>query len=229
MENNDTMGGRYVHVHGTDIFHPFPSDNEELPYQWQIDEDMGEASIHFKIVAGLLSVLEHFLRARADVFLSCNMNLYFVETNLEKWVAPDVMIAFGVASHERVSYRLWEEGVTPQIVFEVASKRTWKDDIGLKEEIYSDMGVEEYYLLDPQFDFLPAPLLAYHRQTDRLIGVPVKENRVLSPRLGLEIVHDDDGFRLFNPATNSFLLTLSEAESELAAARAEIEGLRSGR
>jgi Uma2 family endonuclease len=119
------------------------------------------------------------------------------------------MIAFGVPNHNRTVYKLWQEKQFPQVIFEVASSTTWKTDIGDKVEDYGRLGAEEYYLLDPENDYLPLPLMAYRRdETGRL-------RLVLSPRLDLEIVWENERFRLFDPTNQEFLLTTEELKAEL--------------
>ena len=229
--------------HQTEIYYPSSTDNDEITYPEQREDDMGETSIHIKLITKFLWTLLLFFREREDVFLSGNMNLYYEEKNPNKWYAPDLLIAFGVPNHERSSYQVWKEKVFPQVIIEVASDKTWDNDIGKKYKDYEHFGAEEYYILDPEFDFLPAPMLAFHRQGERLLSVSVNDDRIFSPRLGLEIVRTENNFRLFNPNTNEFLLTLEEseeqkqaaelraqnAEAELERLKAEIERLKAGK
>ena len=212
-----------------EIYYPLSTDDEEIIYPEQREDDMGETSIHAKLINKLLAMLLQFFEQREDVFLSSNMNLYYEEKNPNKWYAPDLLIAFGVPNHERSSYQIWKEQVFPQVIFEIASDRTWKTDVSEKLELYGVFGAEEYYILDPEFDFLPAPMLAFHRQNGRLLSAPIADNRIFSPRLGLEIVRTKNTFRLFNPNTTEFLRTLEEAESELDRLKAEIERLKAGK
>ncbi|MGI8541905.1 MAG: Uma2 family endonuclease [Aridibacter sp.] len=181
-------------------------------YPEEREDDMGETSIHINLLADLLKILKLYFDDREDVFLSGNMNLYYEEGNSRRWFAPDLLIAFGVSNIDRASYLLWREGVFPQVVFEIASKRTWQNDVDEKLRLYEELGAEEYYVLDPKFEFLSAPLLAYRRQGENLIELKVANERILSPRLGLEIVREGNTFRLFNPNTNEFLMTLQESE-----------------
>lgn len=171
-------------------------------------------------------MLLHFFNRREDVFLSGNMNLYYEEANPNKWYAPDLPVAFGVPNHERQSYQVWKEKVFPQVIIEVASNRTWKTDISEKLEIYGELGAEEYYILDPEFAYLPAPMLAFHRKGERLLTAPVNDERIFSPRSGLEIVRAENTFRLFNPQTKEFLLTLEKSEAKRRQTEAEIETLK---
>jgi Uma2 family endonuclease len=213
----------------TEIYYPSNRDDDEIIYPEQREDDMGETSIHITLIANFLNILKLFFKEREDVFLSGNMNLYYEEKNPNKWYAPDLLIAFGVPNHERSSYQVWKENVFPQVIFEIASEQTWDNDVGKKYKDYERFGVEEYYILDPEFAYLPAPMLAFHHQGERLLSVPTFEDKIFSPRLGLEIVRTENNFRLFNPTANEYLRTLEEAEEELARLRAEIERLKASK
>lgn len=220
---------RWTNVPGTDAYYPSTPDELRVAYPEQREDDMGETSIHIKLVTSLLWTLILFLKHRSDVFVSANMNLYWEEGNPDRWLAPDLLVAFGVPAGERSIFQVWKEGVCPQVIVEVASKRTWRADVSDKLQVYSDLGVEEYYLLDPSFEFLPMPLMAFHREGERLIGTRIDNERILSKRLGLEIVRDENTFRLFDPLKGEFLLTLDAADARIEELEAEIARLRNRR
>ena len=199
---------------------------EGVYYPEEREDDMGESKAHIRLLAGLLSVLECFFKGREDVFISGNMNLYYEEGNNRRWFAPDLLVAFGVPNVDRSSYLLWREGVFPQVIFEIASEKTWRNDVDEKLRLYEQLGAEEYYILDPEFAFLPAPLTAFRREGERLIEQELTDERIFSPRLGLEIVRQGNTFRLFNPETGGFLRTLEESENEIERLKAEIARLR---
>jgi len=185
---------------------------DEIHYPESHDDDMGESSIHYKIISYFFSALEMFFSTVDDIMIAANMNLYYEEGNPRKYYTPDLMISFGAEKRDRQVYKLWEEKVFPQVVFEVASERTWKNDIGEKSEFYGYFGTEEYYLIDPERRYLPLPLMVYRRQEKRLKYIPLEENRIFSPRLGLEIVDTGKSFRLFNPQTQEFLQVVLTGE-----------------
>lgn len=178
---------------------------EEIYYPESHDDDMGESSFHQKLIWYLFGALEAFFANRDDVLIASNMNLYFEEGNPRRYYTPDVMVCFGVPKGDRQVYKLWEESVFPQVVFEIASGRTWKNDIGEKSEFYGRFGVEEYYLIDAERKFLPLPLMAYRRQENRLQYIPLNDNRILSPLLRLEIIDTGESFRMFDPEKREFL------------------------
>ena len=98
------------------------------------------------------------------------------------------------------------------MVFEIASDSTFENDLGGKRLDYERLGVEEYYLLDPERAYLPSPLMAFRRENGRLLSVNVENNRLLSPLLNLEIVDTGKSFRLFNPNTQEFLQAVLTGE-----------------
>ena len=195
-------------------------------YPEEREDDTGETSIHINLIADLLKTLKLFFKKREDVFLSANMNLYFEPGNSRRWYAPDLLVAFGVPNVERSSYLLWREQVFPQVLIEIASEKTWRNDVDEKLRIYEEFGAEEYYILDPEFAYLPAPLTAFRRQGANFIELDVIDDKIFSPRLGLEIVRTENTFRLFNPNANEFLLTLEESEDKRKQAENENERLK---
>ena len=186
---------------------------QEVVYPEQRETDLGETSIHYQIISKLMQMLTYF-ENRNDIFIASNMNLYYEEGNPQKWYAPDLMIAFGVGNHNRSSYKVWDEGVFPNVIFEVASDRTWKVDLTDKLELYGELGTQEYYILDTK-DYLPLPLMAYRTNGKRLVYQPAENNRIYSPLLNLEIVENENTFRLYDTENKEFLMTIQEMKAEL--------------
>ena len=185
---------------------------EEVFYPVEIEGEMGETAIHYKLASLFFSLLEAFFSTRNDVTIGANLMIYYDEGNPKKWLAPDVFVCFGVENKLRRTFKTWEEGVFPQVVFEIASDSTFENDLGGKRLDYERLGVEEYYLLDAEREYLPSPLMAFHRETGRLLSAKVENNRVFSPLLNLEIVDTGKSFRLFNPQTKEFLQAILTGE-----------------
>ena len=93
--------------------------------------------------------LKHRFRGRRDLFIGCNMLIYYEPGNNEAAVAPDVFVSFGVPQRNQPSYFVWLEGKPPDVVWEFASPPTIEADIGKKKNKYRRMGVREYWLVDP--------------------------------------------------------------------------------
>lgn len=196
---------------------------------------MAETDFHIELMMNLRFALKNFFRDAPDVYVGSNLLLYYVEGNPHKSVAPDVFVVRGVGNHQRRIYKLWEEGRPPEVVIEISSRQTWGDDLQRKWQLYQQLGVAEYFIFDPEYDYLVEPLVAYRLEEGQYVPLEVVEGRVRSEALGLELVDTGETLRLFDPRIERFLPTPTEeaeargrAEQEAAALRAEVERLRGG-
>ncbi len=90
-------------------------------------------------------------------------------------------MAFGRPKGDRGSYQQWEEnGIAPQVVFEVLSPGNTRQEMADKLAFYERYGVEEYYLYDPDH----GRLQGWRRQVGRLVEIPQMRGWI-SPRLGV--------------------------------------------
>ena len=171
--------------------------------------------------AGDLEVAHPEALAVADILV------YPEQGNPRNRVAPDVLVAFGVGTHSRSSYLVWEEGKPPDWVLEVASPSTAANDLDFKRRAYAAMGVPEYWLFDPKGDLFPAgqPQLqglalsdgGYVRLAPRLAdGLAMIRSGVL----GLDLRVEGEFIRMRDPATREDILHQGEfkalAEREMA-------------
>lgn len=198
----------------------------EIYYPERDGKPMGETDWHIQTISYLYQTLEVYFSSLSDVKILADIMFYYEEGNPRKVFSPDVAVVKGVGNHRRRIYKLWEEKQFPQVVFEISSRATWGEDLNKKWLLYQNFGVKEYYIFDPEYDYLPEPLVAYRLKRGELKQVSVKNGRIFSDELGLEIVDTGDGLRLFNPATREFLGTLSEEHQARLAAEAEVEQLR---
>ncbi|MEK6284144.1 MAG: Uma2 family endonuclease [Acidobacteriota bacterium] len=197
-----------------------------IEYPESDGEPMAETDVHYRLMTDLRFELEQFFRDDEDVYVSGNILLYYVEGNPKKRVAPDVLVARGVRRGERRVYKLWEEGRAPDVVFEVSSRQTWREDLNTKWRLYEDLGVKEYFIFDPEYDYLVEPLIAWRLESGRYEAVEVVEGAVKSEVLDLELVNTGETLRLRNLVTGQFLLTPSELAEEADRLRREVEQLR---
>ena len=116
---------------------------------------MPESSIQFDPISYSVYALRRVLRRRRpDVFVAGDLLVYqegrpdAAGRVLPVWVAPDVLVSFGVEDRDRDSYVIWQEGKPPDFVMEIASTSTWKRDRDEKPAVYASLGVGEYFLFD---------------------------------------------------------------------------------
>ena len=186
-------------------------------------------------------------RGRRDVFVGSDQFVhwdpaYDRQTNPgNPPVAPDLLVAFGVANRHRSSYVVWEEGKPPDFALEVVSPSSRTRDVKEKPEIYARMGVPEFFLYDPDGPALAGFELhgeAYQPlPEERLPGGTVG---VRSKMLGLCLCTRppgpeplDGSLCWYDPATGEFLPARHEladdkrkAEARAAASEAEVAELK---
>ena len=198
---------------------------EEIYYPESDGKPMGETDWHIQTISYLYQALKVYFSSVSDVKILADIMFYYEEGNPRKVFSPDVMVCFGVSGEIRRTFKLWEEKQFPQVVFEISSRGTWGEDLNKKWLLYQQFGVKEYYIFDPEYDYLPEPLIAYRVKRGELKQVAVKNKRIFSEELGLDVVDTGEGLRFFNPETKEFLLTLSEEQQARRRAEDEVERL----
>ena len=138
------------------------------------------------------TALAHHFRERSDVLVAMEVRLYYQRGNNKVWLQPDVQVVFGVNRGNRTSYRIWEEGKAPDFVLEVASPSTADRDAKEKAREYAEIGVREYWRLDPLGTLMRTPLEGYVASEGKYGPVqPVtgtdRSGRLRSGVLGLEL------------------------------------------
>ena len=185
---------------------------------------MSETELHLRMTIYIWQLLD-WRYQRPDVFVGCDMNVYWVEGNPRRCVVPDVFVALGarVLDAPRRIYQTWREGVPPTTAIEVTSRKTRRRDIQFKPEVYRRMGVAEYFLFDPTGDYLERPLKGFRRTGEKMDGdrfepLELDDTRALDCRsLGLRLrVDRERTLRLIDAATGKRLLTEAEEATERA-------------
>ncbi|MCS7311146.1 MAG: Uma2 family endonuclease, partial [Armatimonadetes bacterium] len=132
------------------------------------------------------------------------------EGNNQLCAAPDVMVVFGRPKGDRDSYRQWEEeGIPPQVVFEIASGSNTPSEWVNKTLFYERFGVQEFYIYDPEKNTLEG----YIRGTDGHLQPVEPMNGWVSPLLGIKFELQGDELIITAPDGKRF-----QVYEELAAA-----------
>ena len=203
--------------------------NGEVFYPSEESKKMGETDYQHLQISILEQQLRLFLSEKKDVYLASDLIVYYEEGNPNRRFAPDLMICFGVENKKRRSYKIWEEKQVPSIIIEVASEATWQKDVTTKRRLYEKLSVAEYYVIDPEYKYLPQPILAYRLEFGELVRLSIQNDRILSAVLNLEIVNTGEDFRFFDAEKNEFISTVSDISSvkdENTQLKAEIERLK---
>lgn len=197
----------------------------EIFYPESDGKPMAETGLHVAELMKLLSLLKHHFRHHADVYVTANMFLYFVEGDPRSVVAPDLYVARGVAgNHERRTWQVWREGVPPCFVLEVTSDSTRRVDLYKKKDVYARIGVAEYFLFDLLGDYLKPALQGFQLVDGSYRPMAsLFDGALVSQTLGITFRPTPaDGLRLFEAATGRPLLGLSEMHDRLDEMRSEL-------
>ena len=191
---------------------------------------MAETEVHRVQMQDSIFSLGILLANEPRVYVGGNMLMYYHYGYGRDHVSADVFVTFGVERGIRECWMTWEEeGRFADVVFEISSPSTIKEDLGKKMRLYAQLGVTEYYLYDPQRNNKP-PLAGYrlvdgeYQPMIRLLGVEGYRSEVLGTELRvigswLRIIDPSSGAPIPIPAE----LETLRAEAEAARAQAEAE------
>ena len=180
---------------------------------------MSDNTKQFRWIVTIKENLELIYAQNPDVFVAGDLLWYPVEGNNTIRQAPDVMVAIGRPKGDRGSYQQWrEEGIAPQVVFEILSPGNRLGEMHRKLRFYEQYGVSEYYLYDPErLDFT-----GWMRSEDRLESIEQPTDWI-SPLLGIRFKLEPDGLVIYRPDGQTFSsfidLDLRRQEAEQRAER----------
>src|SRR4051812_24458099 len=161
---------------------------------------MSDNTLQFQWITTLVGGLEALFRDDPNVFVAGDLLWYPIEGDNQTRTAPDAMAVFGRPKGYRGSYMQWrEEGIAPQVVFEVLSPGNRFGDLARKFSFYERFGVEEYYLLNPD----PVRLEGWRRVGDELSEIAEIDGWV-SPRCRIRFELRDNELRILGPDGRPF-------------------------
>jgi Uma2 family endonuclease len=193
----------------------------EVEYPTGDGKPMAETDAHRDDMVDVIQMLRDHFADRPDVYVSGNLLMFYVEGDRRKHISPDVFVVRGVEKKDRDHHLIWKEGKAPDVVIEITSKTTRREDQSKKKELYrAELKVPEYFQFDPTEDYLKPPLQGFRLIDDVYAPIEPVNGRLPSDVLGLHFERNGKRLRLFNPATGARLLTTAE-RSELAERLAE--------
>jgi Uma2 family endonuclease len=132
-----------------------PTAQRQIEYPTGDGKPMAETDIHRNVMIDLLQTLGNHFKADPNVYVSGNLLLFYEEGNPRKYVAPDVFVVRGIPKFPlRDHYLCWKEGKSPDVIIEVTSKKSRREDQKIKWVLYRDvLKVPEYFQFDPTEDY----------------------------------------------------------------------------
>ena len=203
---------------------------DEFAYPESDGKPMGETDWHIDAIFMLRDILRrHFQDQR--VYVGSDLLVYYHEGRPHEFVVPDVFVALDCPPGPRRVFKTWEEHRTPDVVFEITSRSTARDDAVFKPKTYQQLSVRELFLYDPTAEYLNPPLKGFRLSSGTLESMVPDRGSLRSEVLGITLSLDGRSLKLADSESGLPLLTTAEAEqqaraAERLAAKAEIDKLR---
>jgi Uma2 family endonuclease len=202
-------------------FPPTPAD--ELEYPSSDGQPMAETDLHRDEMLAFFGSMQQRYRERPDVYVAGNLLFYYEQGNPKARFSPDAFVVFGVHKHQRRTYKLWEERAAPAFVLEFSSRGTWLEDAGNKKALCARLGVTEYFLCDPEADYLDPPLQGYRLVDGQYRAIaPRDDGSLQSETLGLWLRFDGEKLRSVDAATGDRVLRIEEWSDAAEDARSQV-------
>lgn len=189
---------------------------------------MGESAAQSNLILYLINVLRQ-LYATEQCFVISNLNIYKLRQVNEYPLAPDIAVFKGVfipdiGARTLRSWRLYEQDrPPPQVVFELSSKETWREDLRDKPAKYAAIGVQEYHAYEPNNPPYWPKTMGRLRSWRLVNGRMVEQRKdaqggIWSNALDSRLMPDGILLRLYD---RDGRMRLTEGEAERAAKEAE--------
>jgi Uma2 family endonuclease len=203
-------------------------DPDDDIYPCSDGKPVGETDYHVVALFYLRTALDGHFHDQDDVCVATDMFFYYQEGNPAANKSPDIMVVKGVPKRRRRSFKLWEENAGPCVIIELISRDSRNEDLVEKPRLYASLGVNEYFVYDPEGRSLRQPrLLGFRRNGQRFVPLkPAADGGLTSAELGLRLIPEGEIPRLVDVATGERLLTPEELIAEAKALRQELKQTR---
>jgi Uma2 family endonuclease len=191
------------------------------------EPERGDRVLQFPPLYRVIGILFELFKDRPDVFATGDGFIFYDESDGNRRVCPDFLIALDVDAvyirdSKMPNYVVWEIGKVPDFVMEVASSSAAENDLGHKRDLYERLGIQEYW----RFDHNDGELYGQPLAGERLVGgvyqpyeISVDEDgssRGYSELLDMVFYWDGDEFDVLDPETGMTLhkITIAEARAD---------------
>jgi Uma2 family endonuclease len=207
---------------------------DQIQYPESDGKPMGETDLHRDWMSRILDILRQRYRGQR-VYVASDLLVYYEEGDPSKFVVPDDFVVKDADPGRRRTFKIWEEGKVPDVVFEVTSRASRSEDRQWKPQKYARIGVKEYFLYDPTADYLDPPLQGfrlvehdYRRILPDESGVLKCEELDVTLRLesGDLVMHDALSGEVLRTEAEAARIRAEASELRNAELEAEIQRLR---
>ena len=141
---------------------------------------------------------------------------------------PDLLVAFGVdpaAYKASNAYVISEQGKPPDLVLEIASRSSGREDTGPKRDAYAALEIPEYWRFDETGQYHGARLAGDRLVDGGYVAIDIEELpggslQGYSGALELQLRWEDGELVFYDPATGQRIATLEDERARADAERA---------
>ncbi len=212
-----------------------PDDDPTIHYPETDGMPLPDGEYQAPLYRDVVSTLEAYLKLHhPNVAVNGNTFIYYEMNNPRRSVSPDCYVSFGVdvdAIMEQNSYIIWRVGKPPDFVLEIASESTGRYDDTGKRDLYTSIGVGEYWRYDASGGrFYQRPLVGERLVDGEYQELPIHEEPdgmiwAHSPALGLDLCWVNGRLRYYDPETGEWLQNYYEQRERANDAEARIREL----
>ena len=192
-------------IHAEALYRPRPPvayDDEGYPFE---DAKLAESTVHDDVLTDFRNAAAALVFDQPDAMAQRNLLMLFEEGNPTAAVEPDVTVSLGVGRHFRNSYKLWVEGKPPDLAIEGLSEKTWRRDVDVKPALYQDLGVHEFWQVDPLGRLL-TPIVGYRLSKGVYRRIqPSRSGAFRSDVLHAELSYDRKEMRIVDLRTGELI------------------------
>ena len=213
-------------IHADALYKPVPPVSLDEEGYICGDGRVSESTRHSRWLNYAVNAAGVLLEHLPNALVAYDLAVLFEEGNPRALVSPDVVVSLDAGRQDRGSYKLWKEPGPPDLVLEALSERTWRRDLRIKPRLFEDLGVREYWIIDP-IEKLAEPIMGRRLRDRRYEPIPkALTGGWISDVLGAELLIDSGEFRLRDlkasqPVPDFKGLTRLHAEAEQARSEAE--------
>lgn len=187
----------------------------EIEYPESDGRPMGETDTHRKWIVRIDDLLNQRLLGQR-VYVGSDLLVYYEQGQPRRFVVPDNFVVLDCDPGPRRTFKTWEEQRAPNVVFELTSRSTKRDDLVFKPKIYEQFGVSEYFLYDPLAEYLCPALQGFRLANGSLVQMKSDGGELSCQTVGLRLRLVGQSLEMIDAASGELLLTEAESNRKLA-------------
>lgn len=172
---------------------------------------MGETDLHIHWMMRIRDILKRRYRGQ-HVYVASDLLVYYREGFPSRYVVPDNFVVLDCDPGMRRVFKVWEEQRVPNVVFEVTSRSTSRNDLVTKLSLYEELGVGEYFLYDPEAEYLDPALQGHRLVSGQYEPIQLVGGRLRSRVLGIDLELVDRDLVLIDAENGTECLTGEDSE-----------------